>query len=221
MILDVDGTLVDSNDAHASAWVDALVSSGRHVEFSRVRPLIGMGSDKLLPKAAGIDAESPGGQAVAARRREIFGRRYLPYLRPTRGAQALLETLRDERLTLVVASSAEAAELDALLRIAGASKLIETTASSADAERSKPDPDVVRAALARTGCDADQVVMIGDTPYDVEAAQRAGIDIIALRSGGWSEAALKGAIAIYRDPKDLLDHFERSPFKRPTPVRSA
>ncbi len=163
----------------------------------------------------------PEGQAIAARRREIFSRRYLPHLRATRGAQALLETLRDERLTLVVASSAEAGELDALFRVAGASKLIESTASSDDAERSKPDPDIVRAAWAQTKCDAVQVVMIGDTPYDVEAARRAGVEIIALQSGGWSEAALKGAIAIYRDPKDLLDHFERSPFKRPTLVRSA
>src|SRR5438128_2211061 len=122
VIFDVDGTLVDSNDAHAKAWVRALADSGRHVEFSRVRPLIGIGSDKLLPEVAGLSADSPEGKAIADRRGEIFRRDYLPHLQPTRGAQQLLEWLRDERLTLVVASSAENAELQDVLRVAGASK---------------------------------------------------------------------------------------------------
>jgi HAD superfamily hydrolase (TIGR01509 family) len=221
VIFDVDGTLVDSNDAHAHAWVQAIAASGRRVEFSRVRPLIGMGADKILPEVAGVSAESREGQAIADRRGEIFKRDFLPHLQPTRGAQALLEWLRDDRKQLVVASSAQEDELHALLEIAGASQLIESTTSSDEADRSKPDPEIVAAALRRTGCPAADVIMVGDTPYDVEAALRAGIDIIALRSGGWSDQELHGAIAVYADPADLLDRYDLSPFKRPAPARSA
>jgi HAD superfamily hydrolase (TIGR01509 family) len=221
VIFDVDGTLVDSNDAHAQAWVQALAERGRRVEFARVRPLIGMGSDKLLPAAAGIDAGSQEGHAIVDRRREIFLREWVPRLRPTRGARELLEWLRDDRLTLYTASSANADELAPLLRIAGAEKLIESSTSSDDASRSKPDPDIVKAAIDRSGCPASDVIMIGDTPYDVEAARRAGIAIIALRSGGWSDRDLGGAAAVYDDPADLLERYDLSPFRRPAPARSA
>jgi HAD superfamily hydrolase (TIGR01509 family) len=221
VIFDVDGTLVDSNDAHAHAWVLAMTESGRHVEFSRVRPLIGMGGDKLLPEVTGLSIDSPEGKAIADKRREIFRRDFLPHLQPTRGAQRLLASLRDDRKTLVVASSAEEAELEDLLKVAGATKLIESMTSSDDAERSKPDPDIVAAALERTGRPAAETIMVGDTPYDVEAALRVGIEIIGLRSGGWSDQELTGAIAVYADPADLLEHYDQSPFTRPFPVRSA
>jgi HAD superfamily hydrolase (TIGR01509 family) len=221
VIFDVDGTLVDSNDAHAHAWVLAITNSGRRVEFSRVRPLIGMGGDKLLLEIAGLSIDSPEGKAIGNERKEIFRRDFLPHLRPTRGAQRLLESLRDDRNTLVVASSAEEDELQDLLKVAGATKLIESTTSSDDAERSKPDPDIVAAALERTGCPAAETIMVGDTPYDVEAAVRTGVEIIGLRSGGWSDQELKGAIAVYADPADLLEHYDLSSFNRALPVRSA
>jgi len=219
VIFDVDGTLVDSNDAHARAWIDAFAESGRRVEFARVRPLIGMGSDKLLHAVAGIDNESEEGRRLARRRREIFERHYVSTIKPTPGAAELIAALRDERMTVVVASSAERDELHDLLRIAGVSKLIEDTTTSDDASRSKPDPDIVRAALARTGCRAQEAVMIGDTPYDIEAAGRSGIGTIALRCGGWwRDDALRKAIAIYDDPSELLEKYALSPFKRPLPV---
>jgi HAD superfamily hydrolase (TIGR01509 family) len=220
VIFDVDGTLVDSNDAHAKAWVQAITESGRRAELSSVRPLIGMGGDKLLPKVTGLSIESPEGKAIANRRRDIFRGDFLPQLQPTRGAQRLLEWLRDERKKLVVASSAEEDELQDLLRVAGAAKMFESTASSDDAERSKPDPDIVVAAIEHANCPLAETVMVGDTPYDVEAALRAGIEIIGLRSGGWSDAELFGAIAVYADPADLLDHYDLSPFKRLAAGRS-
>jgi HAD superfamily hydrolase (TIGR01509 family) len=195
--------------------------SGRRVEFPRVRPLIGIGADKLMPELTGLSIDSPEAKAIAARRREIFQHDYLPQLKPTRGAQALLEWLRDDRKKLVVASSAEDEELRLLLEVAGASKLIESATSSDDARQSKPDPDIVGAAIVRTGVPVAEVIMVGDTPYDVEAALRAGIEIIGLRSGGWSDQELTGAVAVYADPADLLEHYDVSPFKRPLPARSA
>jgi len=220
VIFDIDGTLVDSNDAHAEAWVRALAERGSRVEFSRVRPLIGIGSDKLLPALIGISADSEEGRTLADRRREILLNDFVPTLQPTRGARELLEWLHDERKTLAVATSAHSEELKALLRVAGATKLIDAAATSDDVDRSKPDPDIVLAAVQRTGCSAADVVMIGDTPYDVQAARRAGVGIIALRCGGWHDAALEGALAIYDDPGDLLEHYDLSPFKRPLPTPS-
>jgi HAD superfamily hydrolase (TIGR01509 family) len=212
VIFDVDGTLVDSNDAHAQAWVDVLAERGRRVSFERVRPLIGMGGDKILPLLAGVEAESPEGEQLSLRRRELFERDQLPDLEPTPGAPALVSRLRDHGLTLVIASSAGKEELEGLLRAAGAEFLIQSAASSDDAERSKPDPDIVQAALAKTGCASGDAVMIGDTPYDVEAAHRAGIGIICFRCGGWGDDALKGALAIYDNPQDLLNRLDDSAF---------
>jgi HAD superfamily hydrolase (TIGR01509 family) len=221
VIFDIDGTLVDSNDAHARAWVEAFDEFGHRIEFERVRPLIGMGGDKLMPQLTGIYPWSSDGKALSERRSEIFKTRYLPDLQPTRGAHRLLEWLRDENLTLLVATSANADEVEELLRIANGTKLFEARSSKDDVDRSKPDPDIVEAALARGECDPIDAVMVGDTPYDIEAAQRAGVGVIALRCGGWwDDAALGGALAIYDDPEDLLQQFDLSPFKRPLPVRT-
>src|SRR5437764_12535521 len=129
VIFDVDGTLVDSNDAHAQAWVEALSERGRHVEFARVRPLIGMGGDKLLPTVTGLSPDSAEGDAISTRRREIFVRRFVPRLQPTRGARELLPWLRDDRLKLYVATSANEEELQPLLRVAGADQYLESTTS--------------------------------------------------------------------------------------------
>jgi len=219
VIFDIDGTLVESNDAQAQAWVQAFDEFGHRIEFARVRPLIGMGGDKLMPQLAGIYPWSSDGKALSERRREIFKTRYLPELKPTRGAHRLLEWLRDENLTLLVATSANADEVEGLLRIPNGTKLFDARGTSDDADCSKPDPDIVKAALARGRCDPIDAIMVGDTPYDIEAAQRAGVGLIALRCGGcWDDGAFGGALAIYDDPEDLLQQFELSPFKRPLPI---
>jgi phosphoglycolate phosphatase-like HAD superfamily hydrolase len=211
VILDVDGTLVDSNDAHARAWVAALQEEGFEVPFERVRPLIGMGGDKLLPEVTGLPEENPRAKRVGERRGGIFKERFLPSLRAFPRTRELLLRMREAGLKLAVASSAEPDELKALLRIAGAGDLIQGASSADDAGRSKPDPDVVHAALGRLALDPGGVVMIGDTPYDVEAAARAGVRAIALRCGGWGDDRLRGAIAIYDGPADLLARYEQSP----------
>lgn len=208
VLLDIDGTLADSNDAHAHAWVAALAESGRAVPFEIVRPLIGMGGDKLLPKVSGLDAGAGEGKQVSDRRAAIFKSEYLPHLRPCRGAADLLRRLKDRGLKLAAASSAKADELGPLLKVCGADRVIDAATSSDDADRSKPDPDILHAALRELGLPADAVVLVGDTPYDVEAARRAGVRVIALRCGGWAD--LK-ADAVYDDPADLAAHLDRSP----------
>lgn len=212
VLLDVDGTLVDSNDAHAHAWVEALAGAGVAVEFATVRRLIGKGGDKLLPEVSGIDAESPKGEAISKRRGEIFQAEYLPALKPFPGAKELLARMKKAGLDLAVASSAKKGELKWLLKVCGADEFIEASTSSDDAENSKPDPDIVHAALGRLGHPPEKVLLLGDTPYDVEASRRAGIRVVALRCGGWGDADLKGAVRIYDDPADLLARFDESPF---------
>jgi HAD superfamily hydrolase (TIGR01509 family) len=208
--LDVDGTLIDSNDAHARAWVEALCDHGIAVTFEEVRPLIGMGADKLLPKIGGIEADSKEGEAIGRSRQQIFRTRYLPHLQPFAGTRSLLERMAADGIHRYVASSAQADELRPLLQRAGVADLIEDAATSGDAEKSKPDPDIVHAALERAGLSPDQVVLIGDTPYDIEAAARSQVATVALRCGGWNDEALRRALAIYHDPADLLAHYDSS-----------
>jgi HAD superfamily hydrolase (TIGR01509 family) len=214
VILDVDGTLVDSNAAHAHAWADVLREAGYDVTVDHLQRLIGMGTDKLLPAAVGVDKDSPAGQRLSQRRKQVFHDRYLSRLQPTPGARELLDRLRAEGLALMIASSAEGDELAGLLAVCGATDLAPRTPPPSAVGASKPEPDVVQAALARLDRPAAEVLMLGDTPYDVEAAQRAGVGIIGLRCGGWSDAELRGAVASYAHPADLLAHYAASPLAR-------
>jgi HAD superfamily hydrolase (TIGR01509 family) len=212
VLLDVDGTLVDSNEAHARSWSDALKEFGRDVPPEKIRPLIGMGGDKLLPQLLGVEADSPRGKEFLNRRGQIFLERYLPELRPTRGAKELVRRLKKEGFRLIVATSAAEQELNQLLAQVGLEDLIPQRTSADDADNSKPDPDIVRAALAKANLSPDAAILLGDTPYDIEAARRARVDTVALLCGGWDADVLNGAIAVYEDPADLLAHFTSSPF---------
>lgn len=214
ILFDVDGTLVDSNDAHADAWVKAFAKHGVTVDWRKVRRCIGMGGDKLMPEVSGIDEESPQGKPIAEERGKIFKRDFLPGIKSLRDARQLVAAVKELGYTAVAASSAQKAELTPLLKIAGAESLMDAKTSSDDAEESKPEPDIVVAALERAKAKASEAIMIGDTPYDVEAATRAGVKIIGFRSGGWGDADLDGAIAIYDGPWDLLEKLEDSPLRR-------
>ena len=213
ILLDVDGTLVDSNDAHARAWVDVLARHGVRVDYARVRPLIGMGGDKILPVLAHVDAHSPTGEAIAAERLRLFRERYFPAVCAFAGVRALVERMRRDGLRIVVATSAKDAELQPLLALADVEDLIDAKTSSDDAARSKPDPDLVQAALRKAELGPSEAVLPGDAPYDVEAAAQAGVDTVALRSGGFSDGQLAGAIAIYDDPADLLAHWDEAEWR--------
>jgi HAD superfamily hydrolase (TIGR01509 family) len=210
VIFDIDGTLVDSNDAHAQSWVDTFAEAGYEVPFEVVRPLIGMGADKLLPKTIRIRHDSEAGKKLLKRRSEIFREQYLPRLRSLPGARALVLRVRDDGVKAIVATSAKDDELKGLLKAAEVEDLMEEKATASDAKRSKPDPDIVDAAIEASGIPPNNAVMIGDTPYDVEAASRAGVRIIAFRSGGWDDASLQGAAQIYDGPADLLAHYDTS-----------
>jgi HAD superfamily hydrolase (TIGR01549 family) len=214
LIFDIDGTLVDSNDAHAAAWSDALAAFDIQRPPALIRPLIGMGGDKLLPQLTGIEADGPLGRRIADHRAQRFRDHYLETLAPFPDVRALFERLAADGVRLAIASSAQKDELDRLLEIAHVRDLIEHQASAGDVAASKPDPDVVQAALARLRVPKDAVLMVGDTPYDIEAARRAGIGAIGFRCGGRSDDDLAGTVALYDGPAALLRDYDRRSWLR-------
>ena len=209
VLLDIDGTLIDSNDAHARAWVRAFKEHDVEVDPAVVRRAIGMGGDQLMPQVSGVEEDSPLGQQIAERRKHIFWDEQVSGVKPLPGADRFVAALKERGLIVVAATSAAGDELDRLLGIAGVT--LDGGTSKDDAARSKPEPDIVHAALTRAGVRPDQALMIGDTPYDIDAAKKAAVQTIAFRSGGWSDVDLKGAIAIYDGPADLLEHLADSP----------
>ena len=219
IIFDVDGTLVDSNDAHAESWVDTFAEAGYEVPFSAVRPLIGMGADKLLPKTIGVSNESEEGKKLIKRRSEIFKTKYLPHLRALPGSRDLVLRVQKDGLKAIVATSARDQELKDLLKAARVDDLMEEKATASDAKKSKPDPDIVHAAIEESEIPAKELIMIGDTPYDIEAAARAQVRTIAFRSGGWTDDKLEGAVEIYDGPADLLKNYDSSIIKKAMATR--
>jgi HAD superfamily hydrolase (TIGR01509 family) len=163
-----------------------------------------MGGDKLFPRITGLSEDTPLGKEVSKARGAIFRSKYLPEIKAFSGSRELVERLREASMVVVIATSADKQDLTALLEIADVEDLIEDHVSASDAERSKPDPDIVKAALKRLAVPKEQVLMIGDTPYDIEAAALAGIRTIAFRSGGvWTDDDLVGALEIYDGPSEL------------------
>lgn len=215
VILDVDGTLVLSNDIHAQAWVEAFAEYGYSIEFDQVRPLMGMGGDKVIPRMVpGLTDEEGPGKEVSKYRKSLVLDKFRDQIVPANGSRDLVQKMRQEGLDLIIASSASDQELETLLKIAQVEDLVPQTTSSDDAEASKPAPDIIEAALHKADLNPERAVMLGDTPYDIEAAGKAGVDVIAFRCGGFSDADLGGAIAIYDDPADLLRCYDQSPLKQ-------
>lgn len=213
VLLDVDGTLVDSNDAHAHAFVRAFTEHGYDVKFDQVRSLIGMGADQLIPRIVpSLSGEEGEGKEIADRRKELILNEYSSKLEPTQGARELIEKLRQSGYELVISSSATSEELSVLLKAAHVDDLLDQNlaTTSSDADKSKPEPDLIEVTLKKGQLKPNEAIMLGDTPYDIEAANAAGVNVIAFRSGGFSDEQLANAIEIYDSPADLLAQFDRS-----------
>ncbi len=210
VIFDVDGTLIISNDIHAKAWVDAFKECGHNVEFKVVRPLIGMGSDQLIPRAAPKLANSDEASRVSDHRSHVL-ERYIDEIKPAPGSRDLVQNVIAHGLKVVVASSSNKQALHHLLEIAQVDDLLTERTSADDVESSKPSPDPVMAALATLNVPANEAVMIGDSPHDIDSAGKCGVGVIAVRCGGSTDEELEGAIAIYDDPAELAAKYADSP----------
>jgi HAD superfamily hydrolase (TIGR01509 family) len=211
VLLDVDGTLVDSNDAHAHAWVETFAEYGIEVSFERVRRMIGMGGDRVIEQLAGHRKDGQANEQISERRSQLFRERWLPRARPLPGARELLLRLRAEGYEYAIATAAKDEELQPLLELAGIADLCDRRTTSSDVEETKPDPAIVDAALERVAAQRGRVVMLGDTPYDIEAARGARVDIIGFTSGGWRPDELAGSVAVYDGPAGLLARWDSSP----------
>ncbi|MBN8808271.1 MAG: YihY family inner membrane protein [Sphingomonas sp.] len=212
LLVDLDGTLVDSNDSHVEAWFEAFRAYDHNVTRPAIRQQIGKGGDLLVPTLLPHSSNSQQKQVTDAHG-EIFKSKYLHRVRPFPGATALLERAYQCHQRVVLASSASQAEVDHYVELLNASSFIYATTSIDDVPLSKPAPDIFQSAIDKAGVGASEAVVIGDTPYDIEAAHRLGVETIALRSGGFSDDQLAGAV-LYDDAAALLDAFDDSPLGR-------
>ena len=203
-LLDIDGTLVDTNYQHTLAWYRAFCEHNIVLPAWQIHRHIGMGGDQLVPALTSEQIERERGDDIRDAENRCY-RQLIGEVRPTQDARRLIEDLHERGHTVLLASSAKQQELDHYLELLDARELVDGWTSSADVEKTKPAPDIVQAALERADTDADDAVMIGDSPWDAEAAARAGVATIAVLTGGFSEEELKhaGATAVYESVAEL------------------
>jgi HAD superfamily hydrolase (TIGR01509 family) len=216
-IFDVDGTLIDTNDLHAAAWVDAFRHFGIEVAYEDVRSQMGKGGDQLMPVFVDAERLKREGELIETFRTELFKRDYLPNVRAFPEVRALFERVRKAGQATVLATSGKREEVDRHMKTAEISDLVDDATTADDAEHSKPEPDIFAAALKRLApLTAEDAIVVGDTPYDAQAAAKVGLRTVGLLSGGFSQEDLEaaGCIAIYADPKALLEAYDRSPLAR-------
>jgi membrane protein len=212
VLFDVDGTLVDSNEQHVNAWAFAFREEGYPQELDDIRRQIGKGGDFLVPALLPKVGDSVR-KRIAERHGEHFKDMYLDDVRAFDGATALIAKVHASGRKVALASSAKQDEVQHYVKLLGIADFLSATTSIDDVDASKPEPDIVGAALARVDVAPGNALVVGDTPYDVEAALGAGLTTVGLTSGPFDEARLRdaGAIAVFRDVGELLARFDRSP----------
>jgi HAD superfamily hydrolase (TIGR01509 family) len=209
-IIDVDGTLVDANYQHALAWYRAFRQHGVVLPVWRIHRHIGMGGDQLVPALAGEEVARELGDEIRAAEKALY-LQLIDEVEPLPGARELLAALKERGNRVVLASSAKENELEHYLDLLGARELADGWTSSADVEATKPEPDVVRAALEKAG--TDRGVMVGDSTWDCEAASRAGLETVAVITGGYSADELRaaGASAVFESLEELRAKLDSTP----------
>jgi beta-phosphoglucomutase-like phosphatase (HAD superfamily) len=211
VVFDVDGTLIDSVDFHATAWTEAFAKFGVNAPFEKVRHQIGKGGDKLMPVFLKQPQVDTLGDELEKYRSRLFKRLYLSQLRPFAGVRGLFQRLIADGKKIALASSAKLDELQVYKRIAEIEDLLDAETSSQDVEESKPAPDIFQSALKRLrGVPKGRVLVFGDTPYDAQAAMRAGLRCEGVLCGGFPASSLTraGCAAIHRSPSNILVKYE-------------
>ncbi|HMA26616.1 MAG: HAD family hydrolase [Solirubrobacterales bacterium] len=212
-ILDVDGTLVDTNYHHAIAWFRAFRRHDVTVPIWRIHRHIGMGGDQLVAAVAGEDIEERLGDEIREAESEAY-KELIEEVRTMEGSRELIEDLRGRDNVVVLASSAKDWEVEHYLDLLDARQIVDSWTTSADVERTKPEPDLIKAALEKTGTEGD-AMLIGDTVWDVEAAKRAGVETLAVLTGGFSEQELRdaGASDVFTSVEELRKSLAETPLK--------
>jgi HAD superfamily hydrolase (TIGR01549 family) len=210
-ILDVDGTLVDTNYHHAIAWYQAFRQHGKVLPIWRIHRHIGMGGDQLVAALTDEEWDSEHGDDVRTAEKALY-LALIEEVEPLEGARGLIEDLKDRGHRVVLASSAKENEVDHYLDLLDARELADGWTTSADVDATKPEPDLVKAAIEKAG--GGEAVMVGDTTWDVEAAKRAGVPAITVLTGGFSEAELReaGAVWTFESIQALREQLAETPF---------
>lgn len=213
VIFDIDGTLIDSNDLHAQAWQRAFKHFGYDIPYDELRSQIGKGGDNYVPHFLKPQDDAKFGKELDRYKSRLFKREYALQIVPFPEVRELFERIRNQGLRIAFATSSKGDELAQYKRLLNVDDLVDEETSKDDAENSKPAPDIFAAALKRLRVNAAEAIAVGDTPYDAQACTKLGLPIIGMLCGGFSEAELleAGCFAIYEDPEDLLERFDRSP----------
>ena len=209
-LLDVDGTLIDANYHHALAWFRGFRRSGITLPLWRIHRHVGMGGDQLVPALVGKEVDERLGDEIREARDEEY-QGLIGEVQPLEGARELIEDLRERGFAVVLASSSPQNELDHYLDLLEARELTDWTTND-DVESTKPEPDLVRTALAKAG--TDEGVMVGDTPWDIEAARKLGVETVCVITGGFAEQELRdaGAAAVFESVEELRRRLDETPF---------
>lgn len=210
VLFDIDGTLIDSNYFHTVAWWRALRDAGEDVPMSRIHHLIGMGSDQLLGELLGEEREG-----LSEAHAEHYGP-FKPLLRAFPGTADLLRAVSKRGARVMLATSSKEEDLEALRAEIGADDAIDDVVHGDMVQASKPAPDIFAVALEKLDLAPEQTLVVGDTRWDLEAAARVGLDVVTVLTGGWARGDLEsaGALAVYEDVAELLDHLDDSPLAR-------
>jgi HAD superfamily hydrolase (TIGR01549 family) len=214
VIFDLDGTLVDSNELHVASWEEAFRHFGKRFSLEQLRKQIGKGSDQYLPEFLSEEEIKEFGKQLDEYRSELFTKDYLPRVRPFPKVRELFERIKEDGRQIALATSSKSSESKIYKKLLHIEDLVDVETNADDANKSKPCPDIFEAALQKLGDPSpNESIVVGDTPYDVEAAQKIGLKTIGFLCGGRPEELLlqAGAIAIYRDPANLLEQYESSP----------
>ena len=209
MLLDIDGTLVDSNDLHADCWVEAFAHFGRKVDWNVIRQQIGKGGDLLVPDTLNAREMRELGEAVKEYRGDLWKRRFMKTVKPFPAAREAMHALHARGIRLALASSSNPDEVEYYVELLGARELIEGSTSKEDAQFSKPSPEIFQAALERTGSDPAFTFAVGDTPYDVLAAHRIPVPVVALLCGGFPRELLEKAEFLFDDIGAMVKEIDR------------
>ncbi len=213
-ILDIDGTLVDTNYQHTLAWYRAFRANGIKLPLWRIHRHIGMGGDQVVPALTDEATERRLGEEIRDREKEAYGE-LIGEVETMEGSRELIDELRRRGHTGVLASSAKSDEVDHYLDLLDARELADAWTTSGDVEATKPQPDLVTAALEQVGGAPGDAVMIGDTPWDVKAARRAGVETLTVRTGGFSAEELReaGALEVFESVAELLERLDETPLR--------
>jgi HAD superfamily hydrolase (TIGR01509 family) len=209
MLIDVDGTLIDSNDKHADCWVEAFAHFGKSVEWNTVRRQIGKGGDLLVPDTLNAREMREYGKRLQEYRGELWKQRYMKSVEPLEGAVDAMRELHREGIRLALASSSNPDEVEYYVELLGVGDLLEGTTSKEDAESSKPSPEIFQAAVDRLRCDPARTLAVGDTPYDVLAAHRVPVAVAGVLTGGFARELLAKAEFVFDSIASIPKELER------------